>query len=55
VLAIFDLDPMRLPDWMEYLPNLRHALAHIPLCIPPYVIQDADAAAYDELAKRMSW
>jgi len=47
---------MRLPDWMEYLANLRHALAHrTPLCIPPYVIQDADAAACDELAKRMSW
>jgi hypothetical protein len=55
VLAIVDLDPMRLPDWMEYLANLRHALAHrIPLCIPPYVIQDADAAAYDELAKKLS-
>lgn len=44
-----------LDEWMEYLASLRHALAHrIPLYIPPYVIEDADAAAYDELAKKMS-
>jgi hypothetical protein len=35
--------------------ELRHALAHrIPLYIPPYVIQHADVAAYDELAKKMN-
>ncbi len=44
-----------LDEWMDYLASLRHALAHrIPLYIPPYVIEDADAAAYDELAKKMS-
>jgi hypothetical protein len=44
-----------LDDWLKFLANLRHALAHrIPLYIPPYVIQDADVAAYNELAEKMN-
>ncbi len=43
-----------LDDWLRHLANLRHALAHrIPLYIPPFVIQDADVAAYNELAEQM--
>jgi hypothetical protein len=44
-----------LDDWMKFLAKLRHALAHrIPLYIPPYVIRDADVAAYHELAGKMN-
>ena len=40
---------------MKFLAKLRHALAHrIPLYIPPYVIRDADVAAYHELAGKMN-
>jgi hypothetical protein len=43
-----------LDEWLKFLANLRHALAHrIPLYIPPYVIQDADAGAYNELAEKI--
>lgn len=44
-----------LDDWMKFLAKLRHALAHrIPLYIPPYVIRDADVAAYQEFASKMN-
>lgn len=44
-----------LDEWLKFLANLRHALAHrIPLYIPPYVIQDADVAVYNELAEKMN-
>lgn len=44
-----------LDDWLKFLAGLRHALAHrIPLYIPPYVIQNADAAAYNGLAAKLA-
>ncbi|MGY3582566.1 hypothetical protein ACVIGB_008369 [Bradyrhizobium sp. USDA 4341] len=44
-----------LNEWLKFLANLRHALVHrIPLYIPPYVIQDADVTAYNELADKMN-
>jgi hypothetical protein len=44
-----------LDDWLKFLASLRHALAHrIPLYIPPYVIQDADVAAYNDLAAKIA-
>ena len=44
-----------LDGWFLQIGNLRHALAHrIPLYIPPYVIQDADAAAYRDFEIKMT-
>jgi hypothetical protein len=44
-----------LDDWLKFLAGLRHALAHrIPLYIPPYVIRDADVAAYNDLAAKIT-
>ena len=44
-----------LDEWLKFLASLRHALAHrIPLYIPPYVIQDADVGAYNDLAAKIT-
>lgn len=53
--AAFQAYLVGLDEWLKFLANLRHALAHrIPLYIPPYVIQDADVAVYNELADKMN-
>jgi hypothetical protein len=42
-------------DWMGYLDDYRHALAHrIPLYIPPYTVRPENADAYNDLQKRMN-
>jgi hypothetical protein len=44
-----------LDRWFVHISDLRHALAHrIPLYIPPYVIQEADEAAYKDFEAKMS-
>jgi hypothetical protein len=44
-----------LQKWFVHIADLRHALAHrIPLYIPPYVIQEADEAAYRDFDAKMS-
>jgi hypothetical protein len=38
-----------LDEWLTFMGNFRHALAHrIPLYIPPYAIRQQDEAAYKE-------
>lgn len=42
-----------LEPWFTYLESFRHTLAHrVPLYIPPYIVFQANAAAYDELARQ---
>ena len=44
-----------LEGWFEYLVDYRHAVAHrIPLYIPPGNVRPEDAAAYNELERRMA-
>lgn len=43
-----------LNEWLTFMANFRHALAHrIPLYIPPYVVRPEDEAAYKEFGQKM--
>lgn len=45
---LVDLEP-----WFEHIEDFRHALAHrIPLYVPPFVVPDAQQAAYDDVDVR---
>ncbi|MCZ6838887.1 MAG: hypothetical protein O7G13_06405 [Alphaproteobacteria bacterium] len=40
-------------EWLSYLENFRHAVAHrIPLYVPPYVVTDDKRVAYQDLENR---
>jgi hypothetical protein len=41
-------------EWLTFMGNFRHALAHrIPLYIPPYAVRPQDEAAYNEFKQKM--
>jgi hypothetical protein len=41
-------------EWLAFMGNFRHALAHrIPLYIPPYAVNPQDEAAYKEFEQKM--
>lgn len=43
-----------LNEWLTFMGNFRHALAHrIPLYIPPYAVRTQDEATYEEIEKKM--
>jgi hypothetical protein len=43
-----------LDEWLTFMGNFRHALAHrIPLYIPPYAVRPLDEAAYKEIEQKM--
>ncbi len=43
-----------LNDWLTFMGNFRHALAHrIPLYIPPYTIRPQDEDAYKKFERQM--
>jgi hypothetical protein len=43
-----------LDEWLTFMGNFRHALAHrIPLYIPPYALRPQDEAAYNEFEQKM--
>jgi hypothetical protein len=43
-----------LDEWLTFMGNFRHALAHrIPLYIPPYAVRPQDEAAYKEIEQKM--
>jgi hypothetical protein len=43
-----------LDQWLTFMGNFRHALAHrIPLYIPPYTVRPQDEAAYNEIEQKM--
>jgi hypothetical protein len=44
-----------LDEWLTFMGNFRHALAHrIPLYIPPYAIRPVDESAYKEIETKMT-
>lgn len=43
-----------LDEWLTFMGNFRHALAHrIPLYIPPYALRQQDEATYKEFEQKM--
>jgi hypothetical protein len=43
-----------LDEWLTFMGNFRHALAHrIPLYIPPYALRPQDERAYNEFEHKM--
>ena len=53
--AEFQVSLRELDGWFDHLEDFRHALAHrIPLYIPPYVVSEANQAAYREHQDRIN-